>query len=586
MDAAELHKFAKSFEKDVFKLSSTSSSKINKISKLAVSSPKNYKTVVHVVEKFARKGKTKNNSKLPVLYLMDCICKAAKTKFKEKDHFVPRFSSRFDKIASVLDEGPISDSKNFLRILGMWSKKRWFPEADVQRLIKSFEGVRSKRKVPPRSNEDDKRPKKSKSNGTPVKKNEIGEQENDRNADVFNSLLDKPEPLLPLSDLSEELVPVPTEEHNTSEDLVTTSTATAVVSPSKQLGLKPDPKLSDKTNVLLMQLESLSNPASETKIPVSIESTTVPAVVPATEDDDNTEAPNSSDNEEKDFQMDMFDYGEDEDEEERLENQRQRVEEEKLKRARERVVLPPSKDTSPPKVPPIPKPKEKPAEDMSLSKMTNNVDTSDHQLPLPKRSRWGPRKNNSTTQSISVANGSPEKPVNAGTPPPWQQQPGPQSDDISKTASKDDDAFVGQSIPTPDFGSQSTTTPSNGPPIVSVIPPPGPTGVGVGLFPATPSLQRPQFPGPPISGRPMPGHPPFMAGPPLGARPPMFQNMGNPMPGQFRPPQGFSQSPYRQPQFFQPFGFGGPPPSGPPPPPAGIPPSRQMSSKSGPGGQS
>ena len=44
-------------------------------------------------------------------------------------------------------------------------------------------------------------------------------------------------------------------EKQTSQTAVTTGVTT-----TNQLGLKPDPKLSDKTNDLLMQLESLSNP--------------------------------------------------------------------------------------------------------------------------------------------------------------------------------------------------------------------------------------------------------------------------------------------------------------------------------------
>lgn len=116
---------------------SASKDKISAVRKMAMQNTKNYKFVVHSIEKFARK--CPDTKRLPLFYAIDAICQASKRELGEKDVYTPRFARNIETLFAKLIDCPAPDRERIGRTLGLWKEREWFtPEilANLSNLIK------------------------------------------------------------------------------------------------------------------------------------------------------------------------------------------------------------------------------------------------------------------------------------------------------------------------------------------------------------------------------------------------------------------------------------------------------------------
>jgi len=122
----------KEFEKRLFALKSISGNKIQGVAKSALKNHKFYKNVVHSIEKYVKK--TKQESRLAVVYVIDAILRHSKHKFNEKDRFAERFSKRITTSFETLIDCSDDDRKNIGRTVAKWGEKAWFPSPVIEEL--------------------------------------------------------------------------------------------------------------------------------------------------------------------------------------------------------------------------------------------------------------------------------------------------------------------------------------------------------------------------------------------------------------------------------------------------------------------
>jgi len=118
-----------------------SKSKIAVVTELALKHLHRYKDIVHYVEKFIRKGKTVNNTKLPQLYMIDSICRAELREKKGKK-FIKRFGRNIDKSFHAFQRGPDSDKPALKRVFSLWAKEKWFDSAKMKAIIRVAQGFK------------------------------------------------------------------------------------------------------------------------------------------------------------------------------------------------------------------------------------------------------------------------------------------------------------------------------------------------------------------------------------------------------------------------------------------------------------
>lgn len=113
-----------------------SKSKIALVTKLSMKHIARYKDVVHFVEKFIRKGKTLHNSKLPQLFIIDSICRAAMSKHKHSQRFTNRFGRNIEKTFDALCRGNArKDRPTIKRVFMLWNEDEWFPMEQMSRIM-------------------------------------------------------------------------------------------------------------------------------------------------------------------------------------------------------------------------------------------------------------------------------------------------------------------------------------------------------------------------------------------------------------------------------------------------------------------
>merc|ERR1712130_525222 len=76
-----------------------SKSKILIVTQLSMKYINRYKDIVHYIEKFIRRGKTLNNTKLPQLFMIDSICRAELKETNNKKNYIKRFGRNIEKKA-------------------------------------------------------------------------------------------------------------------------------------------------------------------------------------------------------------------------------------------------------------------------------------------------------------------------------------------------------------------------------------------------------------------------------------------------------------------------------------------------------
>eukprot|EP01089_Gocevia_fonbrunei_P007291 TRINITY_DN1836_c0_g4_i2.p1 TRINITY_DN1836_c0_g4~~TRINITY_DN1836_c0_g4_i2.p1 ORF type:complete len:788 (-),score=168.91 TRINITY_DN1836_c0_g4_i2:106-2469(-) len=126
-----------SFEKELKGLTNfrppISASRINAIAKLALKNIKYHKNVVHSVERFIKKCRPEY--RLASLYIIDSICRHSRTKFGDKDVYVRRFSKNLEKSFDYIFQCVKSDQDSVRRVISLWSKNSVFPNEIIATLV-------------------------------------------------------------------------------------------------------------------------------------------------------------------------------------------------------------------------------------------------------------------------------------------------------------------------------------------------------------------------------------------------------------------------------------------------------------------
>eukprot|EP01084_Bolivina_argentea_P236794 398106_1 len=149
-----------------------SKSKISKLTELSMKYLHRYKDIVHYIEKFIRKGKTLNNTKLPQLFIIDSICRAeVKDDTSNHNKFIKRFGRNIDKTFHALCRGPPSDKASIKRMFTLWNKERWFPNdtmKGIMAIIQTFRMEADKLKIKSKHKSKRKHKKKLKKKSKPT----------------------------------------------------------------------------------------------------------------------------------------------------------------------------------------------------------------------------------------------------------------------------------------------------------------------------------------------------------------------------------------------------------------------------------
>merc|ERR1712130_711556 len=114
-----------------------SKSKISIVTQLSMKYLNRYKDIVHLIEKFIRKGKTLNNTKLPQLFIIDSICRAEIKDNNDQNQtkFIKRFGRNIEKTFHALCRGPDTDKVSIERVFTLWNKEKWFPNDKMIKII-------------------------------------------------------------------------------------------------------------------------------------------------------------------------------------------------------------------------------------------------------------------------------------------------------------------------------------------------------------------------------------------------------------------------------------------------------------------
>lgn len=105
---------------------STSASRITSAARLALHDPAHVRAVVAALERHARDGPPAQ--KLPVLYVVNQICRTAAQKLGAAEPFTPAFAPRIaDIVRAALADCPASDQAAAKRTVRLWVEGRLFP---------------------------------------------------------------------------------------------------------------------------------------------------------------------------------------------------------------------------------------------------------------------------------------------------------------------------------------------------------------------------------------------------------------------------------------------------------------------------
>eukprot|EP00794_Sanderia_malayensis_P000209 gene209-825_t len=111
-----------------------SKAKMTNITKYAVKAVKYYKHVVHSVEKFVQKCRPEY--KIPGLYVIDSIVRQSRHQFgRDKDLFGPRFAKNIKHTFTHFYSCSSDDKPKIVRVLNLWQKNGVYPPEIVQPLL-------------------------------------------------------------------------------------------------------------------------------------------------------------------------------------------------------------------------------------------------------------------------------------------------------------------------------------------------------------------------------------------------------------------------------------------------------------------
>jgi hypothetical protein len=112
------------FESSLKAIKTVSSTRIVALAKLAVKHAKHYKQLVHLVEKYLRKGS--RAQRLPGLYVMDAIMKQSRAQFGDRDAFAGRFEKNVEESFSKILDCNSGDRKSIEKVAKNWTVKGYF----------------------------------------------------------------------------------------------------------------------------------------------------------------------------------------------------------------------------------------------------------------------------------------------------------------------------------------------------------------------------------------------------------------------------------------------------------------------------
>ncbi|KAL6066493.1 nucleic acid binding [Balamuthia mandrillaris] len=109
-----------------------SASRINAIAKEAVQYRKHHKQVVSAVEKFVLQCRPEY--RLSSLYIVDAICRYSRSKLGDKDVYIPRFARHFPRSFAPFFQCVEEDKPKVVRVISLWAKNHIFPESTLRAL--------------------------------------------------------------------------------------------------------------------------------------------------------------------------------------------------------------------------------------------------------------------------------------------------------------------------------------------------------------------------------------------------------------------------------------------------------------------
>ena len=105
---------------------STSASRIGAAARLALHDPSHARSVVSALERYVKEAPPAQ--KLPVLYVVNQICRTASQKLGASEPFTPAFTPRIAEIVrAALAECPVADQAAAKRTVKLWVENRLFP---------------------------------------------------------------------------------------------------------------------------------------------------------------------------------------------------------------------------------------------------------------------------------------------------------------------------------------------------------------------------------------------------------------------------------------------------------------------------
>ncbi|CAM9104661.1 unnamed protein product, partial [Ectocarpus sp. 6 AP-2014] len=101
-----------------------SASRVKTAAARALDNVKEYKRVVHAIERYIRKAQPQH--RIGGCFVIDSVCRQAQSKWGHKDVFTPRFAQRMSETVENLRNVPDGDKPPVFRVIREWHEKGMF----------------------------------------------------------------------------------------------------------------------------------------------------------------------------------------------------------------------------------------------------------------------------------------------------------------------------------------------------------------------------------------------------------------------------------------------------------------------------
>ena len=109
---------------------------VGKVVEISIKQAKFFKGITYELDRFLRKAKAEY--RIPAFYLINAVCQASKTKFRDKDQYVPRFMEKGMPGFETLAECDDAEKTQIAKVLKFWVEERIFPELFVRKVGKAI----------------------------------------------------------------------------------------------------------------------------------------------------------------------------------------------------------------------------------------------------------------------------------------------------------------------------------------------------------------------------------------------------------------------------------------------------------------